>query len=361
MYIVIFCSIIATILAYYSKYEGNDKLLKFGFAIVTFLGCIHYNYGNDYMAYYSYFREYSLLDFKDVLSSDLREPGWGFINWLFKPFGFFTMVAALNILQNIIYYTFIKLYVNPSWRWLAVFVYLFNQSFYLLNFSMMRQGLTISLFVWAIMLINNKRRIRSVLLVILSYTIHTSAIIGLPFLFLSFLPQKYIKYYGISLLILTGALFFIPSFASHIFEFAMTTQSDLDKYSEYQKVEDSSIFGIGFVLSIIPYFVSYNALIKKSDLLNESIRFITLVSIFGLIVFPFQVVGASMIIRLCSYFSVFQIVIIPELYGRINNGIVRNGLLFIYIFVIIFQYNMFFHSPTWIESYSDFHTIIDVL
>ena len=46
---VIITSIIATILVLFGRIQKPDRWLKIGFVLVTFLGCIHYNYGNDYV------------------------------------------------------------------------------------------------------------------------------------------------------------------------------------------------------------------------------------------------------------------------------------------------------------------------
>ena len=67
------------------------------------------------------------------------------------------MVAVLNVIQNVIYYKFIKANVERTWWPIAVFIYLFSTSFYLLNFSMMRQGLVIAIFLWMWKYIKNRK------------------------------------------------------------------------------------------------------------------------------------------------------------------------------------------------------------
>ena len=104
---------------------------------------IHYDYGNDYMPYYNVYKQVTSyrFDLSGILAGDyFREPGWVLLCWFFKPIGgFFMMVAVLNLIENMLVYRTIKIYVEKKWWPLSVFIYLFSTSLYLLNFSMMRQ------------------------------------------------------------------------------------------------------------------------------------------------------------------------------------------------------------------------------
>ena len=100
------------------------------------------------------------------------------------------MVAVLNVIQNVIVYKQIKNNVERKWWPLAIFVYLFFTSFYVLNFSMMRQGLVICLFLGVWGCIKDKKCIRAFLILLLGTAIHKSALILLPFAFVGLLPIK---------------------------------------------------------------------------------------------------------------------------------------------------------------------------
>ena len=140
--------------------------MRWGFVLVTFLGCIHYDYGNDYM---NYMNDYKMdtkypFDLIGIVTDEyIKEPGWVLLSYLFKPIGgFFMMVAALNIFQNIIVYKTIKKYVEKNWWLMAVFTYLFSTCLYLLNFSMMRQGLVVCVFLWSWQWIVEKKWIKTI-------------------------------------------------------------------------------------------------------------------------------------------------------------------------------------------------------
>ena len=113
MFVVIICSLIAILFTFLESRGTFPNGMKLGFVLVTILGVIHYDFGNDYMSYYSVYESIKDVpfDFELIMSGDLyREPGWVFLNYLFKPVGgFFMLVAVLSIIQNVIIYNFINL------------------------------------------------------------------------------------------------------------------------------------------------------------------------------------------------------------------------------------------------------------
>ena len=108
MYIVIFTSLLALLLTYLDSKNQMRNGMRIGFILVTLLAVIHYNYGNDYMAYlevYDDVKKYSAYNFNLIFDETLfRDSGWALICYLFNHLGgFFMMVAVL--LLNIRYTT----------------------------------------------------------------------------------------------------------------------------------------------------------------------------------------------------------------------------------------------------------------
>lgn len=102
------------------------------------------------MSYYEIYKHVTAyrFDLSGILAGDyFIDPGWVLLCWLFKHIGgFFMMVAVLNL--------------NPEYAGVSnhnelcgkevvaiVCIYLFSTSFYLLNFSMMRQGFVVCVFL----------------------------------------------------------------------------------------------------------------------------------------------------------------------------------------------------------------------
>ena len=193
MYVLLFFSLFTILLTHLESKGQLKNGMAIGFVIMTILAVIRYDYGNDYMNYYRSYLFIISHDFSfsiEKLTDIFREPGWTFINFLFKPFGesgFFIMVATLAIFQNWVYYRFVKGYVPIEYRWFAVFVYLFNTSLYVLNMSMLRQGLTITMLVFCIPYILEKKWLKTALIFILFSTVHSSVKFLIPFAFFGFL------------------------------------------------------------------------------------------------------------------------------------------------------------------------------
>ena len=150
MYIVITCSLIAILLTYLDSRKIINGGMKWGFILVTLLAVIHYDYGNDYMAYYNLYKQIeSFASLGDLISSDFyRDAGWSVVNYLFRYLGgFFSLVAVISIFQGVVFYKSINRFL-PRHLWaFGIFIYLVTTSFYLLNFSMLRQGFVIASFL----------------------------------------------------------------------------------------------------------------------------------------------------------------------------------------------------------------------
>ena len=192
MYIVIFCSLVALLLTYLESINQLKRGMAWSFIIVTILGMIHYDYGNDYMSYYDVYKQVTsyTFDLSGILAKEyFREPGWVLLCWFFKYLGgFFMMVAVLNIVQNMLVYRVIKNYVESKWWPLSVFIYLFSTSLYLMNFSMMRQGFVICVFLALWPLIKEKKWYLVAPILWFCSTVHTSALILIPFAFAGLVP-----------------------------------------------------------------------------------------------------------------------------------------------------------------------------
>ncbi len=366
MYLVTLISIIAVFLTYLSKYKGLGVLYKIAFIFVTILACIHYNYGTDYPTYYEIFyrvsNSYDLDTF--TYATDLKtEPGWALINYLFSlfgiPFGFFLMVFILSIIQNYIYYKFIKRYVEPKDRWFAVAIYLFSSTLYVLNFSMMRQGLAVSLILLVFMCLSSKKYLWAILLNIMAVLVHTSALIFLPFHFLRLSKLKDVKF-----IVLTfGVSFIIFLILSPLLDSVLTYFLHISVFTGYQGYGSygTASIGFGFLLDSMPYFVVSYLLLTRRHLFTYDVTLMSILFLVAFVATPF-VLKITLLGRILYYFSVFSIVVVPIFYSKIKPSVLRFGFILIFFFMLIFNYLDFFDPTHWsYDGYKTFHTIFEVL
>lgn len=364
MYLVLTISLAALILTILESVGYIRRGMLMGFVLVTILSCLHYDYGTDYMAYFDLYAKITSwpFDIRSVLAGDVyKEPGWTLLNYLFSSLGgFFSLVAVLSIIQNVCVYRFIKKEVAREWWWLAVFVYLFVSSFYLLSFSMLRQSFVMCLFVGLWGYIKKRNWWMPLIVLLLCSTIHSSAIILLPFAFWGFLSMKKNgKIIAIILVIMLPLLWLSKELLGRIF-FQMTSFFSL--VGEYEEIYAGgsmvSRVGVGFFLNLIPFAVSVYYVFTSGKRPEASCQLVLLASL-GFLFAPFSQL-IQLIARVNYYFEMFSIVSIPIIYGAIGNRAIRVGLLAVYILMCCYGYYVFLSSPVYHDSYSVFHTIFDL-
>ena len=92
MVVITTLNIVVVLMAYLARIEKHRYLLAWAFILLAFVLGIRYGYGNDFFAYKYMFDH----GYPDAGYADDVEPGWFFINKLFRPFGFSAFVFILN-------------------------------------------------------------------------------------------------------------------------------------------------------------------------------------------------------------------------------------------------------------------------
>lgn len=365
MIVLLTVSLIALLLTYLETIGKLKDGMMWGFVLVTIIAAIHYDYGNDYMSYMQTYKDITYFDFNlsSILAGDVwKEPGWALLNYAFIPFGgFFGLVAALSVLQNVIYYKAIKRYVDKEWWPMAVFIYLFSTSLYVLNMSMMRQGLAISLFVWAFLYFKDRRIIPSLLILIAAASVHNSAKILLPFVLWGFIPmgKRFSKYMSYFYAVMFVVLYMNADFVNTIF-MAFTTYKDFAVYSDYYANDNRTIkIGIGFIINLIPLIISLLYLLKKQDTEIWKRRLVCIACI-GSFIIPFSLI-IPLIGRVGMYFSAYTIFSIPITYKWITRKELKLLFMLIYLLITLYDYFGFFSSEVFSKEYSTYKTIFSAL
>ena len=367
MLVVLSISILCLLLTFLEERGVLKNGMAIGFVLITIIQCLRFDYGTDYLGYYYSFDEFAASNYSlhDVFYGNLRrnnEYGWSFVLWLFShtgKYGFFIMNIVLGIFENSVIYCFIKKRVSlDSWP-LAVFIYLFTSSFYLMGFSMLRQYLSITLFIFSYSFIEQKRFLIALLLLFIASTIHQSAVLLLPFAFFGFLPIKKVSIYGFIFLAFFGILSISGSALDSVLELFLGFDAVEGYLESYGENASSGSRGLGFLLNTIPFVVSlYYLFTVRSD--NPQIKLLVILACLGTMLVPFAS-RFQMVQRFSLYFSVFSIAAVPVTYRYIERKEIRLGLLLIFVVMHIYSYFLFFKDPSYIEKYSVYHTIFSAL
>lgn len=366
MYILLFFSSLTILLTYLEYKCQLKKGMAIGFLIMTIIATVRFDYGNDYMNYYRTYLQIANYDFTlnfAKLSEIYREPGWVLINLLFKPFGkvgFFIMVALLAVFQNYVYYKFIQKYVPSECRWFAVFVYLFNTSLYVMNMSMLRQGLTITILIFCIPFILEKKWFKTIFIFLLFSTVHNSIKLLIPFAFFGYIkfskkrPWIIPVIYAISLCIFVMNRDFINQ--------TLMIVSNVREIQEYtdiyikNDVENSFKLGLGFIINLIPFIATIYFLIYSNA--SQEMKILASLACIGSIISPFAQ-ATQMITRIAYYFQAVAVATTPIVYYWFK-PFARNFLICIYIMIMLYSYWTFFHSPIWYDHYFHFTTLFSM-
>lgn len=358
MYVVIVSSIAACLLTYIQRFKFK-KGMFFAFFLIGLISCIRCDYGSDYPSYYKIF--HNTVDYPfdfDNLFNQTEPPGWILLCYLFEPLGYFGFVAALSVFQIIIYYKLIKNYVPLNMQWLAVIIYLFNPTIWLLQLSMMSQGLSISLFLLSFSFIEQKRWKAAFIILFIASTFHTSALILIPFAFLGLLKEQYQKITAFILIIAAFAMFFSSSVLNSVFG-SVLQFAQFKYYEEYYGAqnEENVSFGLGFLLQIIPFVVAMILMIKNK--FNHTFFIATIIYLMALIILPIAKI-IPLAVRVSYYFEVFSIITIPYILSKLNNKVVKFFVVFVFFLMMVVNYLDFFSvGSVYRDSYIEYTTILD--
>jgi hypothetical protein len=354
MLATVIISSIAILFAWLARFQ-NSKYggLEVAFILLTIFMSIRFNFGNDYSGYVDIFLRIGRYSNFDSSSENL-EVGWYFLCWIFQPIGFFGMIIVLTIFEYTVIYRLIKKYVPKDWYWFSVFIFTFNTAHMLIFGSMMRQFLAMCIFILAVDFIIERRWIIAVLLILLASSVHSSALVLLPFSFLGYLnlsltEKKATIWLSVYLLFYFAAVELVGDYL-----FNLLALEQFEKYDVYlggEKGGAASGFGVMFNIILYAFLLFHQK--------HQSKNIKTLFLLFAISVFFYVFAEiAPMIGRLGYYFSVFSIICYPFLFKVIKNSLFKYSLMIVYI-IVIFKSDIDFFDPNGIyyKSFYNYQTI----
>lgn len=358
MLVVFSVSFIALMFCYLDSKGSTKGGMLLGFILVTIVAAIRYDYGNDYPQYQMVFDIVASTPFSFSSLSDVYanvEPGWILFCYLCKPIGFEGQVAIVSIFESVVFYQLIKNNLPKEYWTFACFIYLFNNKFYLLNMSMMRQGVAISICIIAFSLMRERKVLCSVIMMVLAFSVHKSALFFFPFSFLGLL-----KFGNSKFVVLVFVSFFICTLLSanilnRIFSTVMLIGDFESYYEVYEGRDQVQNYGFGFVFTCIIFLVLMAYLLRS----KSNIRDLQLVSIaaVGTLIIPFQEI-IVILGRVAYYFNTFSIVAVPIAYKWIKRPIIRYAVTGLFVLLMVYSYFHFFgESSSYRHGYYEYHTI----
>lgn len=369
MVIVTIIIIIAILLAYAEDKDiiKNGRLLSFLLVVVTF--SLRYGYGNDFYSYQQFF--YDQDKYSSFMEAVRQQPGedvgWLTINYFLQPFGFQFVLFISTLFLCYIYYLLIGKYAPKPYRWIGVLLFLMYPNLFLLDLSMIRQGLAGALFLFSFSKAYENKYIQSLVLCAIAFSIHRMAIICIPFVLIVNLRQ-YIKpaYVAIGLLVAFVYLMVTPGFIERTFEQVMSSEFS-SEYTSYLYMGGTESIGLGLfsrIVVIVPSLLWFKSL-KEFD---KYLSLLFFISAFTILLSTQNV----LILRLECFFLPFSVLIFPRLVSKEcvfekypHNLKISRLLMIVASFGwCLFSVRSFFHffsEPTYVKDYATFHTVLSLI
>lgn len=233
------------------------------------------------------------------------------------------------LLTNIFIYKTIKKLSNNII--LSTMIYFLIGAYYSMGFNLVRQVLAISIFLYVITILKNKKRIIFIFGILLGSLFHKSCFLLLPVVILD--KIKFSNKIKILFLLFTVAF---NSILPKLYKIVGYGQYTVLKYEATTNFITLSFFLI-LVLLIEWYEEKMNI-----DTIDKNINFITLLLIITIFInektFP---TGNQVFVRMSSYFFYYYIILIPKLLEILKKKYVKIVIIVFFIAISILYFKTF--------------------
>ncbi len=331
--------------AYLAKNQKFHVAFLFSFIFIAVFLAIRYDFGNDYMAYLKMHKEIQ----QDTILGSYYEIGWVVLNKIVT--NFFFLIISLSVLNCLIYFRFINIYVPSEYWWLAVFIYVFNTNFMLIQSSTMRQTVAILIFIYSIRYIINRRFLPFIACCCLAFSFHSSALILFPVYWCTYikLEHVFIKIFIVFLFVfiyIAGK--YLISFAHEAIMLVFTGRYDhfLDEVSQ------GGFFNISVYTSLLILILIMD---KKASYITKIFNKLSILALFS---FPIATM-VPMAARIGYYF--FPATLITYTFIAKNfSSIQRSIFILLLISIIIVRFISVVFSDIWREHFINYKTIYNI-
>lgn len=369
MFIPILVLLLSNFLAILGS-RGKKNCLEAAFIVLFLFIGLKYDYGNDSLEYAQMFHylavhDYSVFDFASITSLDSHEPGWVWLNYLFKPIGWFGFQILLAAFETWVIYDCTKRYVPQEFQWLSVAIFTLTQSFMWIGAcSMYRQWLACILFLFSIRFILDRRLIPFLLINIAGALCHKSAIVVLPTYLFAYLNFDFIKRKSTAILvIILIAVWYLV--ANKYFGSLDSFLMDSEEFSSYALTYTNRVNVSYSIIGLISAFAMPIFMLLNINRIDKAYTPLIFISIFALLFTPLKGY-LNMIGRLATYFETINIVLYPIILSNYShNNPQKQKMVIIMILIIIlplirslFDFFGAGAGNVWAEHFTNYNTIL---
>ena len=261
------------------------------------------NVGIDLSQYLPSFKRVSNMTMSEVLNYFEEEKGFWILNKIISYIStnqqiFLTIVALISVLP------LVKLYSKETENGLltmSIFIVLSN---YDMLFSGLRQVIALALVAWAFKYVKEKKLIKFILIILLAFTFHKSALIALliyPFYHLNITRGR--------LLLFTPFIALVFVYNKEIFEFLLEFLGD---YADNYKYEETGAFTMILLFAL---FVAFSYIIPDEAKMDKNSKGIRNICVLAFVLQIFAL-ASPVAMRMNYYFIMFYPLLIPKVINR---------------------------------------------
>lgn len=308
--------------------------------IPVLISGFRYAVGTDYISYISGFK-YIQLDL------DVRwrlEYGYFLLNKILIMLGLgpqSIMFASSLITITFIIKALLKKHVMFN---VGLGLLTFMLLFYLSSFNIIRMMIAVSIFLYNISNIEDRKLLKFIIFSIIAASFHISAIITIPayWLYSLSINKRIVK----SILLFFGVFLFIIYF-DNIINFILSTLSvpSLEYYQSYLGTSNKTHYSaFKKIILYLPLIIPGPFIYKKCEECNKGFRFYYLLLVIGVIITVLATFRIAYVDRLAQYFLITVVMVLPvyiKVFKENRNIVLYCGLIsylfifFIYIYFIL--------------------------
>jgi hypothetical protein len=320
--------VVVGILSFYVYRTESAKKTFFIFAFLQMLlisGLRSYDVGHDTRTYINIFNIYGSLDFSTILLEDFKfEKGYLIFQYVIynifnNPTLLFFLVSSFFLFSVAIF-----IYKNSKYPLLSVVIFI-GIEFFAFSMTGLRQTMAIAIILFSYEFIKNRKPVYFILLVLLASTFHLSALVFLPFYFISYIkvskPYLLLMFPIIALSFVYREMFFeFINIFTRLPYYEMTTRGPIN-------------LSILLLLTFIGGIIQCSLVLENNK--NSSIYFHTMY--ITLILIGTAFINPNML-RLTFYYSFALLLFIPEIVFSFSDKRLRSILHILIISGVIFLY-----------------------
>ncbi len=351
-YIVFFLALLAQLYPVKSNYHYKKRLFFTFFPLFIF-GALRVDFGNDYSKYKYYFE--SINGFENLASVDQHmEIGYAWLNF-FMP-NFRTLLILTSLLMCSAYATLFYKMVKPNYLWFAVFLlFLSGDKTIFFQLSSMRNGIVISLLILSLGLIQNRKIFPFAIITLISYFIHTSALLFFPLAYIIGSNKEFTRKDALIWIIiifqaLTLSIFsFLDKASLFIATYFERYVSVIGYMKEAALNSSDSIIAIVSSLFLLITTFYYSLTTRLNPIENTILK----ISLLFLISYLLGALSA----RASQYYIIFFIISAISIFTKWKYKLLRDGYIVITTLFLGYGFFVVWMGSQWF-AYKDYHSLL---